>query len=907
MRHHFHALASTASVLALCTAGSALAQTPQAELEPDDGFVVVDEIVTIGTRRIARSAADTPAPVDVITAVEFTRAASDDVQDLLRTSVPSFNVATQPISDDATIVRPANLRGLSPDQTLVLLNGKRRHRGSVITFFGGGVSDGAQGVDIASIPAIALKQVEVLRDGASSQYGSDAIAGVINFVLKDAPEGGVFEAQYGSTYDGDGDQYRVSGNIGLPLGPRGFASISAEYGEADGTSRSVARPDALAFAAAGNAAAADFSTITGGFNSDVPQYWGRSEVEDDLKLVLNAGTVLGDTTEGYLTATYSERTVSNGFFYRAPTDFFSIYGGPSVDPLTGAASNAADAVGSILVGDLDGLGAGSACPAGIPLTQGGNLPDPAIAAQVAADGNCFSLLEPFPGGFTPRFGGDNSDYSVTAGVEGAWDIGTGVAYDFSIKHGANETDFFILNTINPSLGNASPRDFRPGGQRQTETTLNADFAYLVDLSLASELSIAFGAEYRDETFDILEGDEASYAIGPLALQGFGSGASGFTGFSETTSASQDSVAAYLELEADITGAMTLQGALRYEDYSAFGDTLDYKIAGLYRITPAFTVRATHSTGFHAPTAGQANVRRITTLIDDGLPVNSARLPIASAAGQLTADFIEARDGARPELGVETADIFTLGAAFDLGPTQWTVDAYQVDVDDRIALAEDIDFGQVLAFTAAQNGVTLAPGATPGQALVQLEAAGVVNRADFAGFENLVNISYFANTFGTRTRGVDVVGRLPFAFLDGASELTVAANYNETDVTDIGRVNPIGPDRVAALEDLLPNWKGFASWSHAQGRWRGLLRANYFSGWDDTVFGVPDQGAEVLIDAEVGFEAMDGVELIVGANNLFDNFPDESQGLAPVFGQVYPDFSPSGFIGGQWYTKLRVTF
>ena len=264
-------------------------------------------------------AADTPAPVDVISGVDFTRNAADDVQDLLRTSVPSFNINTQPISDAASIVRPANLRGLSPDQTLVLLNGKRRHRGSVISFLGGGISDGAQGVDISAIPSIALKQVEVLRDGASSQYGSDAIAGVLNFVLKDSPEGGTVEFKYGSTYAGDGDNFRVSGNVGLPLGDQGFVSLSAEYGETDGTVRSVIRDDVRSLIAAGNNAAGDFLTINT-FTDEVPQYWGQPDVKDDLKLFINSALELSDSAEVYAFGNYASRTVEGGFFYRNPTN-----------------------------------------------------------------------------------------------------------------------------------------------------------------------------------------------------------------------------------------------------------------------------------------------------------------------------------------------------------------------------------------------------------------------------------------------------------------------------------------------------------------------------------------------------------------------------------------------------------
>ncbi|MEM9014956.1 MAG: TonB-dependent receptor plug domain-containing protein, partial [Pseudomonadota bacterium] len=217
----------------------ALATTLPTSVAAQDGADddVTDVVITVGTRRDARSAADSPAPVDVIGSDEILNQGDTDIQNILRTSVPSYNVNTQPISDAATLIRPANLRGLAPDNTLVLVNGKRRHRAAVITFLGGGIADGSQGPDISVIPSIALKQLEVLRDGASSQYGSDAIAGVINFVLKDADDGASFEAEWGQTYEGDGDQYSISANVGIPLGvvDGGFLNVSAEYGEIDAT------------------------------------------------------------------------------------------------------------------------------------------------------------------------------------------------------------------------------------------------------------------------------------------------------------------------------------------------------------------------------------------------------------------------------------------------------------------------------------------------------------------------------------------------------------------------------------------------------------------------------------------------------------------------------------------------
>jgi len=396
----------------------------------DEGQLVdndVDVIISVGTRRDARSAADTPAPVDVIGSDELLNQGDTDIQNILRTSVPSYNVNTQPISDAATLIRPANLRGLAPDSTLVLVNGKRRHRAAVISFLGGGISDGAQGPDISVIPSIALKQVEVLRDGAASQYGSDAIAGVINFALKDSADGASFEAEWGQTYEGDGDQYSISANIGLPipLGEGGFLNLSAEYGEIDATNRSVQRDDALALIAAGNSAVGsiDVNTVT----DEVVQIWGQPNVNDDLSLFANAAIPVSDALELYGFGNYAERQVEGGFFYRNPN--------------TRGAVNSNDGGATLLVGDLTADGSG-ACPT-IAVTN--NVPDPAALAQVAADPDCFVFNELIPGGFTPRFGGDLVDSSFVAGLRGELNYGSGLRYDLSYSYGRNDVTFFITN------------------------------------------------------------------------------------------------------------------------------------------------------------------------------------------------------------------------------------------------------------------------------------------------------------------------------------------------------------------------------------------------------------------------------------------------------------------------------
>ena len=305
-------------VLLIGAVPAVLAQTADGELE---------ELVVTGTRAAARSVTESPVPIDVLSGEDFENQAGTDLSNLLRTVVPSYNVNSQPISDAATIVRPANLRGLAPDHTLVLVNGKRRHRAAVIYWLGNGVADGAQGPDISAIPASALKRVEVLRDGAAAQYGSDAIAGVMNFILNDASSGSTIETRYGSTYEGDGTQYALSGNIGLPLTQNGFANLSFEYGESDPTDRSVQRDDAAALIAAGNTAV-----------KNPAQVWGSPEIEDDLKLWANLGVDVGDDLKVYGFGNYVSKTATGGFYYRNPN--------------TRAAVFSADGGETLLIGDM---------------------------------------------------------------------------------------------------------------------------------------------------------------------------------------------------------------------------------------------------------------------------------------------------------------------------------------------------------------------------------------------------------------------------------------------------------------------------------------------------------------------------------------------------------------------------
>lgn len=906
-------IARNTRCILLGSAGIAALASPA--LAQDGADPDAPTIIVTGTRQADRSAADTVAPVDVVSGAELTSQAPNDIGDAIRISVPSYNVSTQPISDAATLVRPANLRGLSPDNTLVLVNGKRMHRASVIAFLGGGISDGSQGPDVSVIPSIAIKQLEVLRDGASSQYGSDAIAGVLNFIIKDSSDGLELTAKYGQTYEGDGENYQLGANIGLPLGAAGFLNLSAEYGESNATDRSVQRDDAAALIAAGNTAVADPAQI-----------WGQPNINQDFKFYGNAGYDLTENISLYAFGNVASREVDGGFFFRNPTNRGGVYAGPLVDPVTGFASSAPNAVPSILVGDLTNTTAGD-CPAGIPLTAGGGLlPNPTVLAAVRASANCFSFVELFPGGFTPRFGGTVKDYSVAGGIRGKL-LGS-LDFDLSYRHGRNKADFVIRNTVNASLGPNTPTEFNPGGYSQAENVVNLDLGHEIALGGAS-VYIAAGAEYRDETFTIKEGDAESFALGPLAQptaaypfgQGFSTSSNGFPGFATNSAGSskEDNKAAYIDIEADVMERLTLQGAVRYEDTKSFGNTTTWKVGALFKVSDALRLRSTYSTGFHVPTAGQANVINVTTQFSNGTLQDEGTFPLNSAAGLIAADYIEApvaQGGlglARPTLGPEKSKSFTAGLAGDFGPVTVTIDYFNIKLKDRISRSTAINFPLALCYLARREGVANNCTATftppTAQLLAQLEASGDINRADFTGFEDLTAFSFFSNDFDTKTQGVDFVANSRLDLVSGGTtRATLAINYTKTDVTNAGAT--LGSTRIRQLEEGLPRWKGFFNLTHEQGRFRGLLRANYFGKYfeahleDDTL--PINAKAKMTVDAEIGYELLDNIEIAVGAQNLFDTYPTLNP-WAGIVGAKYGERSPFGFNGGSWYVRANAKF
>ena len=802
----------------------------------------IEEVVVVGSRSRPRSVTESAVPVDVISADDFVNQGDTDLSNLIRNIVPSYNVNTQPISDAATIVRPANLRGLAPDHTLVLVNGKRRHRAAVIYWLGNGVSDGAQGPDLSAIPAIALKQVEVLRDGASAQYGSHAIAGVINFVLKDDAEGGSVELRYGTFYEGDGDQLTLSGNLGLPLGDDGFVNLSLEYGETDATDRAIQRDDAAGLIAAGNTAVANPAQI-----------WGSPEVTDDIKLWANFGADISDAAEFYGHANYAGKTVDGGFYFRNPNTRGGVF--------------SADGGATLLIGDLT-PNDGNACPT-VSITN--NVPDPTALGQVFNDPNCFSFQEIFPGGFTPRFGGDVVDYSIVGGLRGELD--NGLRWDASFGYGFNEVDFFINNTVNASLGPATPTAFDPGLYAQTDLNFNFDVSYAVN----DQVNVAAGVEYRDEEFEIGIGQPESFQIGPLADQGFSAASNGFPGFGDIAAGSwsRDNIAAYVDVEIYPVDNWLLTGALRFEDFSDFGSTTNFKVSTNYRFNDNFAVRGSLSSGFRAPTPGQSNAFNVSTEFDTALNdlVNNGTIPSTNPVAVLF--------GGQP-LDPEESLNATAGFILEQDALTVTVDFFQIDLEDRITPSQLFSIND------------LSP-----QELQDLIDAGVTSA------QNLQNFRFFTNDFDTKTSGVDIVATTTLETDNSTTDLSFT--YNRTK-TEVDKFNPVTLDatRIRELETGLPETRWALSGTTNYGNFRFLVRGSFYDGWFDSEDN-RDYGNAILFDAEVGYSIADHSTIVLGAQNIFDTYPEANPGAAGGVGNLYSQFSPFGFNGGFYYLRYKYMF
>lgn len=912
-------LAVSASIAALMIGYSAPAYA-QDEAQAEEETAPQDTIIVTGTRRTDRTVADSPVPVDVIGGDALASTGLTETNKILNQLVPSFNFPQPSITDGTDVIRPASLRGLAPDQTLVLVNGKRRHVTALLNV-NGSVGRGSAAVDLNLIPALAIERVEVLRDGASSQYGSDAIAGVINIRTKTADNGGrasVSWGKYFTTMEGvpevtglqtdaagqpilnptdnrfflantDGEQKMRDGeyktaavNIGVPIGG-GYINVTGEYRDRSATNRSgydlrpnYVRPTAL------------FDTREVSF--DRRNFIFGDAATEDFNLFLNAGMPLGESFDFYVFGSYGHRDGLSAANYRQ-------------------ASAAANRNFSVL------------------------------APNVTPTAANFVALR--PDGFLPFIDSELEDFAGFMGLKG--EFGDGWNADLSLGYGRNKFDYIVRNSLNTSFGPQSQSDFDAGGLQFGQLTGNLDISHQFELGLASPVSFAFGVEYRDENFKIRPGDNQSFAIGPLfqasfvttavncatqtgvfnavtgvcSFPGRGAlvGAQGFPGFptSATTDRSRNSKAAYIELDGDVAEGFTVTVAGRYEDFSDFGSTVNGKLAMRYEPVEGLALRGSVSNGFRAPSLHQQNFTTTSTNFIAGVPVEISTVAVDSpVARALGAQALKAEKSVNLSLGVTMQPTDGLNL---------TIDYYKIKIDDRIVLTENLG------------------AAGTGSAAIQSAVKAIL---DANGFQSVGAARFFINGLDTTTQGIDAVASYRFG-TEGFGDWTLTAAYNLNDTAINRRIAALGPLASIPGLTLFGRVEGIR-FTDGQPKDKIVLSADGKIGafgitFRNTRYGEvisPDAAAPIadpaslrllgpddlvlrpkwISDLEVRYGFLDRFELAVGANNLFDVYPDaRPQGVRPT-GGLYPvnsgylpysGFSPFGFNGRFLYGRLSVTF
>jgi len=760
--------------------------------------VLLNDVVVTGTRSKPRTAISSPVPIDNFVGEVIDKSGNGDLTENIKNIVPSFS-ATPLTGDGAAFVRPTSLRGLPPDEVLVLVNSKRRHRSSLIAHFGAAMNVGAHAVDIGHIPSIAVKNLEVLRDGAAAQYGSDAIAGVFNFLLKDANHGAEIQAQagqwYGRNYGAETD-YKIAANFGFPLTKKGFINISGEYTFLEELQR-------------GNqhAAAIGLPNVP-----DPVMNWGRPE-SSGFRSMVNLGIDIADNVQAYAFGNFSDTQGQYSFFYRSPN-------------------------------------------------RGGVL-TPVPNDPTDPSGGNFSWGDAFPIGFTPELLGFQTDWSSVLGIKGTMD--NGINYDVSASFGFNKISYYLMNTLNPSWGPFSQRNFEPGDLQQFERNLNLDLSK----ELSEKVNFAVGFQRRNETYTLFEGDFQSYAAGPWAGVGnlinpetgenYQTPAIGANGLAGTTKDDAGvfvsrSWGAYADLEFDITEAFLLQLAYRYENYEEFGDANNFKAAARYKVADWLTFRGGISTGFRAPTPGQANVVTITTSFDGatGMQVQEGTVaptnPLAQSLGGTA-------------LTPETSTNLSLGLASRLANNlSITVDYYNIEVDDRIIKSRSLPIDNPL----------------------------------------FSELAFYTNSLNTSTTGVDAV----LSWRSNNTSITAGYNYNETEVLsqrEVGGQNPVNDGTIFNLENNLPKHRLNLTFNQSFGKFDAMIRANYYGGTIDERGGREEVDPATLVDVEFSYPATDQLRFTIGANNVFDTYPTMidtrlSQGMP------FPRRTPIGYHGGMVYFK-----
>jgi iron complex outermembrane receptor protein len=849
-RYKLLLLAASAAVGASATVTTASAQV--------DG--TVEELVVTGSRGRPRTVQDSPVPIDVIPEAEIQASTYSDTNNVLQTLIPSYNVQRNPNSDAGSFVRPATLRGLPADKTLLLVNSKRRHRSAAVSAGG----NGAQAADAAMIPSSAIKTVEVLRDGAAALYGSDAIAGVINFLLRDDDHGGSLSARYGQFYSADGDDVAIDGNVGLPLFDAGFINISAEYTKQKRTSRGtqfcIAAFCADTYAQTHPAYAAYLKTL-----DDYVGRIGQPKAEA-IRGFINAGYTISDTSKLYAFANYSWSDTHADASYRYP----------------GAAQQVTD------------------------------------TAVRLADGSIFKYgNQIYPFGFTPDYSGELNDYSIVGGWKGEWAIGTGLSYDLSARYGYDEMRYFTSGTVNASLGPDSPHDFMRAFYTSDEAALNADFGYEKELPyFASPLNMAFGMEYRKEGFTQEPGEERAYVAGPFAGQDPFDFCTNETAIAQrnlratapqnagincrlatdpvyatlptltltvspniASDTSRDSQAAYFEASTDLTDKFFFDVATRYENFSDFGKTANWKVSGRYKILDNFALRGSVGTGFRAPTPGQQSFINSSNNIVDGVVTSAGLFPVTHPV----AVFLGAKP-LKPEKSFNIAGGMT-ATLFDR--INLSVDYYNIEIEDQYY---------------ATSAITVTPAIR-----TAMIAAGVANA------ESISRVNFFQNAFDSKTEGLDIVATERFGWDNGqTTSVTLSFNYNKYSIEKTKIGNLFDAEAIFDFENGNPRWKAVASGNHEIGPFNVNLRGTLWGPYKN-MFSATDQRIQkfdpmLMVDAEVSYAINEAYKVSVGVRNAFNKFPDPDRLFETTgSGAIYRTDSVVDWQGGFWFGRIEAKF
>jgi iron complex outermembrane recepter protein len=828
----------------------------------EDG-VALDEIVLVGSRSTGRTVIDSPVPVDVIDVVQLTsQGPQTTVNEILNYVAPSFTSTSQTVADGTDHVDPASLRGLGPDQVLVLINGKRRHKSSLVNV-NGTVGTGSVATDLNSIPAAAIERIEVLRDGAAAQYGSDAIAGVINIVLrKNTNElnllvnSGANISQHSEQYDEggiDGEQFQISANYGLDLGKNGgFINFTGSMENRGATNRtdSMQQPIYTMFDVATRMLGYDqaFNMNPSALSAYV------ASLDSSLQSVYDNGIANGDD---FLDIIASDAGPGGA---QPITEYELRQRGLSRDDFRMKVGQSKLRSGKFMMNmelPVDDNGATFYSFGGVSFRDG--LSAGFFRRPAYTDGR--GTTAALENGFLPHIGSRVIDKSLAAGIKGMigdWNV------DFSNTYGTNSFDFTIKNTANATLLASTPREFEAGGFSFAQNTTNLDISKKYD-DIFEGLNVAFGAEYRIENYQLIAGEEASWAsydiYGDVVSAStpdadkqysyFGSlvpgGSQVFPGYRPENALDQNrnSYAGYFDVEADITEDFLLSAAIRYEDYNDFGDTFNWKLASRYKVSDNLAIRGAASTGFRAPDLHQIYFNATATLFIAGVPNEVGTFANNSRLAQLLSI---------PGLKEETSNNYSLGftAKVPSAGLKFTVDGYIVNVDDRVS--------QTRSYSASGQNAEV-------QQIFSDAAAG---RATF-----------FMNSYSLESSGLDVVVDHKMGIGEGSLSNSLAASFRKFEVTDV--VEVLGQEVLDArakgfIESAMPRTKVNLTNNYKTGNWNFLLRNVYFGEVNDPDFESAAEpviyGEKIVTDLSIGYALSDNLSLTVGANNLLDVYPDE---------------------------------